>query len=64
MKVNLDEKDILALVMLIESDIKEVRKGIKIIKESRKEDSLCLAEALKDREIMLNSIKEKLQNVK
>lgn len=63
MKVNLNEKDIVVLVMLIDDDIKKVRSGIKSIKDARKEESLCLAETLKDRITMLEEIKEKLQNV-
>lgn len=63
MKVNLDEKDIAMLVLLIDGDIRDVQKGIRAVKDARKEESLCLAEALKDRITTLEQIKDKLQNV-
>lgn len=63
MKVNLDEKDIAMLVLLIDDDIRDVQKGIRAVKDARKEESLCLAEALKDRITILEQIKDKLQNV-
>ena len=63
MKVNLNEKDILTLVDLIDCDIREVRKGIKTIKEFPNKESLNLIDSLQDRIDMLDEIKEKLQNV-
>jgi uncharacterized protein len=51
------------LVLLIDDDIRDVQKGIRAVKDARKEESLCLAEALKDRITTLEQIKDKLQNV-
>ena len=64
MTVELNEKDILVLIDLINCDIREVEKGMRTLKDSRNQECLCLIESLKGRITMLEDIKEKLQNVK
>lgn len=63
MKVELNEKDVYALIMILESEIRDTRKNSKSIKSMGNKESLCLADALEDRATMLEDIKEKLQNV-
>lgn len=64
MTVELNEKDILVLIDLINCDIREVEKGMRTLKDSRNQECLCLIESLKDRITMLEGVREKLQNVK
>lgn len=63
MKVELNEKDVYTLIMMLDSEIRDTRKNAKGIKAMGNKESLCLADALEDRAIMLENIKEKLQNV-
>ena len=63
MKVELNEKDLYALIMILESEIKDTRKNAKGVISMGNKESLCLADALNDRATMLEGIKEKLQNV-
>lgn len=64
MAVELNEKDILVLIDLINCDIREIEKGMRTLKDSRNQECLCLIESLKDRITMLEGVREKLQNVK
>ena len=63
MKVELNEKDVYALIMILDSEIKDTRKNSKNIRVMGNKESLCLADALEDRAKMLEGIREKLQNV-
>jgi hypothetical protein len=63
MKVELNEKDVYTLIMILDSEIRDTRKNAKGIISMGNKESLCLANALNDRATMLESIKEKLQNV-
>lgn len=63
MKVNLDEKQVLILQDLINSEVKDIEKGIKTIKDFPNKESLGLINSLKDRITMLEEIKENLQNI-
>ena len=63
MKVNLDEKQVLILQDLIHSEVKNIEKGIKTIKDFPNKESLGLINSLKDRITMLEEIKENLQNI-
>lgn len=63
MKVELNEKDVYALIMILDSEIRDTRKNSKNIRGMGNKESLCLADALEDRAKMLEGIREKLQNV-
>ena len=63
MKIELNEKDIYALIMILDSEIRDTRKNSRNIREMENKENLCLVDALEDRAKMLEGIKEKLQNV-
>ena len=63
MKVELNEKDLYTLIMVLDDEIKETQKNIRVVKSMGNKESQCLANALGDRVAMLEGIKEKLQNV-
>ena len=63
MKVELNEKDLYALIMVLDDEIKETQKNIRVVKSMGNKESQCLANTLGDRVAMLEGIKEKLQNV-
>lgn len=63
MKVELNEKDVYALIMILDSEIKEARRNSKNIKSMGNKESLGLSIALEDRAKMLEDIREKFQNV-
>lgn len=63
MKVELNEKDVYALIMILDSEIRDTRKNSRNIRGMENKESLCLADALEDRAKMLEGIREKLQNV-
>lgn len=62
--VELTEKDLRVLQLMIEEEIRDNEKKISRIREESSKGCYCLIDALKERNDMLSKVEDKLKNTK